>query len=187
MNKNIEGVSVDDLVEGRLLKSHIHFLTGDIDEDNIRKAIQWIVYENLSNETKTLTLYVNSQGGDLYSAFALIDIMQVSKHVIRTVGIGSIMSAAFLIFVSGTRGHRIIAPNTGIMCHQYSDSTEGKHHDLKATMKEGEHCNERMLSILENSCKLDAKTIKRKLLNPTDVYLTAEELILLGLADKQLT
>lgn len=179
-------VSAEDRVESKLLQSHIHFLTGDIDEDNIRKAIQWIVYENLTSETKTLTLYVNSQGGDLYSAFALIDVMNVSKHTIRTVGLGSVMSAAFLIFVSGTIGHRLIAPNTGIMCHQYSDSTEGKHHDLKATMAEGENCNQRMLSILETACDLDAKTIKRKLLNPTDVYLTADELINLGLADNLL-
>ena len=179
-------VSADDRVEAKLLQSHIHFLTGDIEEDNVRKAIQWIAYENLSNEAKTLTLYINSQGGDLYQAFALIDIMRVSKHPISTVGLGSVMSAAFLIFVSGTLGKRVIAPNTGIMCHQYSDTTEGKHHDLKATMLEGENCNSRMLDIIEQACALDAKTIKRKLLNPTDVYLTAQELIDLGLADNLL-
>lgn len=179
-------VSAEDRVEARLLQAHVHFLTGDIDEDNIRKAIQWLAYENLSNESKTLTLYINSQGGDLYQAFALIDIMQVSKHPISTVGLGSVMSAAFLIFVSGTSGHRVIAPNTGIMCHQYSDTTEGKHHDLKATMIEGENCNDRMLAVLEAACDLDAKTIKRKLLNPTDVYLTADQLIELGLADNLL-
>jgi ATP-dependent Clp protease, protease subunit len=177
-------LSAEDRVESRLLQSHIHFLNGDIDENNIRKAIQWIAYENLSNETKTLKLYVNSQGGDLYQAFALIDVMRVSKHPISTIGLGSVMSAAFLIFVSGTAGHRLIAPNTGIMCHQYSDTTEGKHHDLKATMIEGENCNNRMLSVLEAACELDAKTIKRKLLNPTDVYLTADQLIELGLADE---
>ena len=187
MSKTLDTTSADERVESKLLNSHVHFLTGDIDEDNIRKAIQWIVYENLSNESKTLTLYVNTQGGDLYQAFALIDIMNVSKHVIRTVGIGNVMSAGFLIFISGTIGHRIIAPNTGIMCHQYSDAPEGKHHDLKATMLEGEYCNTRMLNIIQNACDLDAKTIKRKLLPPTDVYLTAPELIELGLADKLLT
>jgi len=179
-------MSPEDLVERKLLGSHIHFLTGDIEEDNIRKAVQWIVYENLGSENKTLTLYINSQGGDLYGAFALIDVMRASKHPIRTIGLGSVMSAAFLIFVSGTAGNRIIAPNTGIMCHQYSDSTEGKHHDLKATMVEGEHCNARMLSVLEGACELDARTIKRKLLNPTDVYLTADEMLEYGLADELL-
>ena len=179
--------SAEERIESRLLSSHVHFLTGDIDEDNIRKAMQWLVYENLSNEQKTLTLYVNTQGGDLYQAFALIDLMKVSKHYIRTVGIGNVMSAGFLIFISGSHGKRIIAPNTGIMCHQYSDSSEGKHHDLKATMQEGENCNDRMLKIIQDACNLDPKTIKRKLLNPTDVYLKAPELIDLGLADLLLT
>jgi ATP-dependent Clp protease protease subunit len=187
MNKLDATLSAEERIESKLLSSHVHILMGDIDEDSVKKAIQWIVYENLSNETKNLTLYINSVGGDLYHAFALIDIMRASKHTIRTIGIGSIMSAAFLIFVSGARGHRIIAPNTGIMCHQYSDSPEGKHHDLKATMQEGENCNQRMLDILESSCDMDAKTIKRKLLNPTDVYLDANDLINFGLADKLLT
>lgn len=186
MSKPLD-TSAEERIESKLLNSHVHFLTGDIDEDNIRKAIQWLVYENLSNEQKTLTLYINTQGGDLYQAFALIDLMNVSKHTIRTVGIGNVMSAGFLIFVSGTPGYRLIAPNTGIMCHQYSDSPEGKHHDLKATMQEGDNCNSRMLTILQNSCELDVKTIKRKLLSPTDYYMTANELILLGLADKLLT
>jgi ATP-dependent Clp protease protease subunit len=173
-----------DLVEHHLLASHVHFLTGDICEENIRKAIQWIVYENLTKTPKHLTLYVNSSGGDLYQGFALIDAMRSSKHPVHTVGLGEIMSAAFLIFVSGAKKYRTIAPNTGIMCHQYSDSPEGKHHDLKAQMQEGDNCNKRMLAILQSACKLDAKTITRKLLNPTDVWLTAEGLVELGLADK---
>jgi len=187
MSKPLDYTTAEERVESKLLNSHVHFLTGEIDEDTIRSAIQWLVYENLSNESKTLTLYVNTQGGDLYQAFALIDLMRVSKHTIRTIGIGNVMSAGFLIFVSGTIGHRIIAPNTGIMCHQYSDCTEGKHHDLKATMQEGENCNNRMLEIIESACELDAKTIKRKLLCPTDTYLTASELLVLGLADSLLT
>lgn len=185
MTKLIEtSLEARDIVENRLLESHVHFLTGDITEENIRKALQWLVYENLTKTPKNLTLYINSPGGDLYQGFALIDAMRASKHPVHTIGLGQVCSAAFLIFVSGAKKYRKIAANTGIMCHQYSDSPEGKHHDLKAQMKEGEHCNNRMLAILQSACKLDAKTITRKLLNPTDVWLTAEELVELGLADK---
>ena len=96
------------------------------------------------------------------------------------------MSAAFLIFAAGDKGERYIAPNTGIMCHQYSDSSEGKHHDLKATMKEGENCNQRMLDILKEATGLTAARVKTKLLNATDVYLTAQETVDLGIADQLL-
>ena len=53
-----------------LLNSHIHFLTGDIDEESVEKTIKWIVYENItpSASSKVLTLYINSGGGSLNDA-----------------------------------------------------------------------------------------------------------------------
>lgn len=174
------------LVELFLLDKNIHFLTGEIDEENASNAIKWIIYENLQNQdpNKSLTLYINSTGGSLYDAFALIDIMKASVRPVRTIGVGSIMSAAFLIFVSGQKGSRIISSNCGIMCHQFSDSTDtAKYHDIRAGIKEADFCNDRMLSILRSAGDMTNAAIKKKLLNSTDVYLSAVELINLGLAD----
>lgn len=185
---NTSGHDAETIVELTLLNRSIHFLNGEIDEDNIKKAVQWILYENLQNQdtNKILTLYVNSTGGSLYDALALIDIMNASLRPIRTIAIGSIMSAAFLIFVSGARGHRVVAKNCGIMCHQFSDSVDSKYHDIKSAVKEADLCNERMLSVLRSASGMNNTNIKKKLLNATDVYLTAEELIELDLADKLL-
>ena len=168
-----------------LLNSHVHFLTGEIEEENIENAIKWIVYENLicGNSPKTLTMYINSSGGNLNDSLGLIDIMRTSQCPIRTIGIGSICSAAFMIFSSGTKGERYIANNTSIMCHQYTDGMEGKHHDIKSRFKEIELTNTRMIEILKENTGLETRTIKSKLLCPTDVWLTAEELIELGIAD----
>ena len=168
-----------------LLNSHVHFLTGDIDEENIEETIKWIVYENITcgSAPKTLTLYINSTGGALSDSLGLIDIMRVSKCPIATIGVGSICSAAFMIFSSGTKGQRYIAKNTSIMCHQYSDGIEGKHHDIKSRFKEVELTNARMINVLKENTGLDTRAIKSKLLNATDVWLTAEELIELGVAD----
>ena len=168
-----------------LLNSHIHFLTGEISEENIEETIKWIVYENITcgSAPKTLTLYINSTGGALSDSLGLIDIMQVSKCPIATIGVGSICSAAFMIFSSGTKGQRYIAKNTSIMCHQYSDGIEGKHHDIKSRFKEVELTNARMINVLKENTGLDTRTIKSKLLNATDVWLTAEEMVELGIAD----
>jgi len=171
-------------IQLKFLDNHIHFITGEIDEDNIRDAIQWILYENLDkSKPKLLQLYINSTGGNLYDAFGLIDIMKRSYHPIRTIGLGSIMSAAFLIFASGKKGERYVAPNTGIMCHQFSNEQEGKYHDIKAQVKENENCNQRMVNILREATGLETRIIKSKLLPASDVWLTAEELIELNIAD----
>lgn len=187
MSKKIIDFNASDRVGSVLLENSIHFLNGEIGEENIAECIRWIVYENLDQtQVKVLTLYINSEGGDLYQAFALIDIMRTSSHPIRTIGMGNVMSAAFLIFASGETGQRYIAANTGLMCHQYSDDHTGKHHDLKATMKEGENCNARMLAILMDATGLTASKVKAKLLPASDVYLTAQEALDLNVADQLL-
>jgi ATP-dependent Clp protease protease subunit len=182
--KKIDEFNASDRIGIKLLENSVHFLTGEITEENVNECIKWLIYENLEAKEKILTLYVNSSGGDLYQAFALIDIMRNSKHVVRTVGIGSIMSAAFLIFTSGDQGERHIAANTGIMCHQFAGGgSDAKFHDLKAEMKENELLNKKMVEILKNATGLAPSRIKTKLLPASDVYLTAQEAIELGVAD----
>ena len=180
------GHDAETIVELTLLNRSVHFLTGEIEEENIRKAVQWVLYENFQSQdtNKILTLYINSQGGSLYDALSLVDVMGASLRPIRTIAIGSIMSAAFLIFVSGTRGHRIVSKNCGIMCHQFSDSVESKYHDIKAAVREADLCNERMLSVLRNASGMNNTNLKKKILSTTDAYLSAEELIEFGLADR---
>ena len=103
--KKIDEFNAEDRIDIKLLENSVFFLTGEIAEENIAKCIKWLTYENLDTKAeKVLTLYVNSTGGDLYQALALIDMMTTSKYTIRTIGIGTVMSAAFLIVASGSNG-----------------------------------------------------------------------------------
>jgi ATP-dependent Clp protease, protease subunit len=181
--KKIDEFNAEDRIDLRLLENSTFYLNGDIDEDSIGAAIKWILYENLQGEGRTLTLYINSTGGDLYQALALIDVMRNSPHIIRTVGVGAVMSAAFLIFACGDKKHRYASSNTSFMCHQFSSSSDAKYHDLKAEMKETELLNEKMINILVETTGLIKSRVKAKLLPASDVYLTAEEVVDLGVAD----
>lgn len=180
--KTDDFVSADDKIESAFLENHIHFINGDINEDSVGKAIRWIIFENTKGN-EPLTLYINSDGGNLPDAFALIDVMRMSKVPIRTIGIGSICSSAFLIFAAGTKGHRLIGQNTTVMCHQFTESSEGKFHDLKTKLKENQRMNDRMVSLLVECSNLIEREVKTKLLPPSDVWLSANELVELGIAD----
>jgi ATP-dependent Clp protease protease subunit len=182
--KKLEDFIAEDRIDLKLLENHTHFINGEINEDSIGAAVKWLIYENLDqSKDKVLTLYINSTGGDLYQAFGLIDVMQSSPHVIRCVGIGAVMSAGFLIFASGDKGQRYAAKNTSFMCHQFTESMDSKYHDLKATMKENDLCNDRMVTILKEATGLAPSVIKKKLLPASDVYLSTNEVLELGVAD----
>jgi len=182
--KKFDDFNADDRVSIKLLENHTFYLAGEIDEDTVNDCIRWIIYENLDTaKEKVLTLYINSTGGDLYTAFALIDMIKSSRHPIRTIGIGAVMSAAFLVFACGTKNERYAAKNTSFMCHQFSTGVEAKYHDIKAEMKENESLNNKMVLILKEATNLSPSVIKKKLLPASDVYLTAEEVVELGIAD----
>jgi ATP-dependent Clp endopeptidase proteolytic subunit ClpP len=173
----------DEEINNALLKNNIHFLTGDIEQSNTLDAIKWITYENLLPGDNTLIMFINSDGGNLQDAFALIEVMRYSRKPIRTIGLGSICSSAFLIFAAGTKGERYITRTASIMCHQFTAGYNGKYHDIKAAAKENELINQRMLFLLKECTNLDMRTIKSKLLSPSDVWFTAEDIVELGIAD----
>ena len=125
-----------------------------------------------------------SNGGDVPSCFALIDVMKASKIPIHTVGLGVIASCGLLIFIAGQSGNRVLTPNTSILSHQYSWGSWGKSHELFAQVKEFELSTKRMVDHYKKCCGIDEKTVKEYLLPPEDVWLSATEAKKLGLCDK---
>jgi ATP-dependent Clp protease, protease subunit len=160
-------------------------LMDEIDSDSVRPVIEWILYENYvkKKKLKELLLMICSEGGDLNTAFALIDVMRTSKIPIKTVGLGQIASCGLLIFLSGSPGRRVLTPNTSILSHQFSWGNEGKVHELFATMKEFELVQQRMVNLYKTTTGLDEETIKSVLLPAQDVYLSAEEALKYKICD----
>ena len=107
----------------------IYYMADGFTFDSTKPIVQWIIEKNLlpSNERpKELTLIINSPGGSVHAAFALIDTMKGSAIPIKTVGLGLIASCGVLTFMAGTKGRRILTPNTSILSHQYSWGSSGK-------------------------------------------------------------
>ena len=168
-----------------LLKKGITIFMGDVKSETISPIVDWILAANLSKKPhKELTLGICSPGGDLNSCFALLDVMKGSSIPIKTIGMGMIASCGLLMFISGTKGKRILTPNTSILSHQYSWGSYGKEHELFATVKEFELTTERMINHYKKCTGLTEKVIREKLLPPHDVWLDASQAKKLGICDK---
>jgi ATP-dependent Clp protease protease subunit len=168
-----------------LADNGMYVFMGEVDHENIRPIIEWILHENFvsKKKRKELLLMICSEGGDMSAAFALIDVMKSSNIFIKTVGLGQIASAGLLIFLAGSPGRRTLTPNTSIMSHQYAWGSDGKHHELLATMKEFGLTQTRMVQHYVTCTGLSEEEIKQHLLPPHDVYLSAEEALKLGICD----
>ena len=168
-----------------LASNGVYVLMDDITMESCRECIKWIMNHNLSdNRLPQLTLIINSPGGDVHAAFALIDTMKASSIPIKTVGLGLIASCGFLLFIAGTKGRRILTPNTSILSHQYSWGSAGKEHELYARVKEFELSTKRMIQHYKKCIGMNEKQIREVLLPPQDVWLDAKEAYKLKICDK---
>ena len=89
------------------------FFMNEVSNDTVRPICEWIFGNNFDTSDvrpNELTLVINSPGGSLHDAFALIDIMKGSQIPIRTIGLGLVASAGLLIFMAGEKGKRTLTP-----------------------------------------------------------------------------
>lgn len=158
---------------------------GPVTDDTVRPVIEWILHESLVRKKKhrELLLMICSEGGDISAAFALIDVMRSSSIPIKTVGLGQIASAGLMIFIAGATKRRVLTPNTSILSHQFTWGSSGKIHELFATVKEFELTHQRMIDLYRQCTGLNDDEIRRVLLPPQDVYLSAQEALEHGICD----
>lgn len=163
----------------------IYYFSGEFNQQTTRDAITWILDANFQEKAPydNLTLIISSYGGDLFSAFALIDVMRGSRIPVHTIGLGIIASAGLMTFIAGKRGHRMITPNTSILSHQWSAGNFGKEHELIATQKQYELTTHRMVAHYRKCTGLSEKTIREKLLPPQDIWLSADQALEYKLVD----
>lgn len=156
-----------------------------VNADSVKPVVEWILHENhvRKRKRKELLLMICSNGGSIEDAFALIDVMRSSTIPIKTVGLGSIASCGLMIFLAGSKGRKVLTPNTSILSHQFSWGSAGKAHELFATVKEFELMQDRMINHYRVSTGLDDDTIKKVLLPPQDVYLSADEALEYNICD----
>lgn len=158
------------------------FLTGEIDEKSAGRIIKSIAI--LSQQKKIIRLIINSDGGEIYHALCVYDVMRSCKCPIETIGLGQVMSAAVLLLAAGDK--RYIGKNTYCMIHDLSlaDYPETK---LATFRKEIKHLNDlrqRFFTILAKHSKSTYKEWADRSADGADHYFSATTALEYGIADK---
>jgi ATP-dependent Clp protease protease subunit len=164
------------------LKKGLIYLSGGFVKENIDPIIEDILFLNRQDSVDKITLLINSPGGYVADAFTLIDVMEMSKKKITTIGMGYIASCGLLTFMAGNE--RLISDKAMILSHQFSGGKAGKYHELVGHRKLDDYINDRMLKHYIKHTKLSKKVVKEKLLGSTDVWLYPNEAVKFNLAER---
>lgn len=173
----------DAVIQLMELKMHLAFGHGiDIDKRAFRIVgeINQDMFEHVdaclsfleAGSRKPVLIKINSEGGSVYDAFAIISRMKSSPCTLITEGHGCIMSAAGLILASGDK--RRMSSLSRFMYHEISTILDGNVSKLKHEIKELE--KEQVLWA-ELMAELTAKTKEFWLISGgnKDLYLSADE------------
>jgi len=161
-----------------------HALFGEVNAETVKAASTFILKANiLYPVADEFSLFINTLGGSCHDAFGLIDLIQVSRIPIRTIGLGSITSMGVLLLSGGSKGKRVILRNTEVMAHQFSSGAEGKFHEVMASMKAHLILKKQFYQHFREFSTMTDKQIEDIVFGPSDHWLTPSECKKYGLID----
>ena len=114
LKETSDGFTRYSIQEEMLMRREIDCI-GEITQEYVYLLILQLRYLQTIEPEKEITIYINSQGGEVTSGLALYDVMKAIKSPIRTVCIGQASSMGALLFVSGNK--REMLPHARVMVH----------------------------------------------------------------------
>lgn len=161
-------------------KNRIITISGDIDQEQF-EIVEAGLTEMESQSRAGVTIKINSSGGEVYQALAIVGRLKESKCKITTKGYGHIMSAATMILAAGDS--RKISRHSFFMHHEASYALEGKHSHLKNEVKQAEK-EERFWAEWMTEYSTAPKNFWATNGVGVNAYFTAQELLDLGVVDE---
>lgn len=155
-------------------------LVGDVDEDMFR-LLDSAMSEMEADSRASITIKINSPGGLVYQAMAIVGRIQESKCQIVTKGYGTVMSAATLILASGDK--RSMSKHSWFMHHESAYGVEGRHSEMKAIVAQTEREEEQWAGWMAEFSKRPKEYWLKEGVG-IDAYFTADELLEAGVVDE---
>lgn len=172
-------------IYSRLLEDRIIFLGEEVNEHTANVVVAQLLHLANEDPNKDIQLYINSPGGSVYDGLAIYDTMQFIKPDVQTIGIGLQASMGAFLLSSGTKGKRMVLPNSRVMIHQPSSGTQGKVTDQEIILREAIELKERLAKMMAKNTGQKIDKVKADM--ERDFWMSAEEAVKYGVADEVIT
>ncbi len=172
-------------IYSRLLKDRVIMLDGEVSQHSASLICAQLLFLESENPDKAISLYINSPGGSVTAGMAIYDTMQYIKPDIYTIVMGQAASMGSLLATAGTRGYRYILPNARHMIHQPLGGASGQATDVEIQARELLRWKKVLTEIYVQHTGKTYDQLAQDM--ERDFFMTADEAVEYGLADKKLT
>ena len=170
-------------------------IVGTIDDDTAMCVIDRLLAFEEQDPEQPVQILINSSGGKLSPACAIVDVMASLSCPVYTTALGRCESAATLILAAGEPGHRVVHPSTRLMIHKVRIGTfsmpsipgvkapemQGVALEVRRLADEVEVSDELLVDMMAKLTRQTKAKLKKDLEH--DTYMSAAEAVAYGLAD----
>lgn len=181
----------------RLLNERIVFLNGPVDDHSANIVVAQLLHLESSDSDKDIHLYINSPGGAVTAGLSIYDVMQFIKPDVATYVMGQACSMGSFLAQAGAKDKRFVLPESRTMIHRVSSGTPGtsgsihvqelEFEDAKRAYEESQRVNKRLTELYVRHNTAGKSYDELFATMKFDTFLSADEAVAYGLADKVVT
>lgn len=166
----------------RLAEDRNLFINGEINDNVANMLIAQMLFLNAKDPKTPISLYINSPGGSVMPALAIVDVIHSIQAPVYTFCISLCASAAALVLSSGKKGQRYIYPHSRVMIHTVRGVMDGPISDISISYNLMNELNREVYEALSANTGQSIDVIQKD--SERDYWLNSFDAIAYGLVDK---
>ena len=172
-------------VFSRLMMDRIIFLGTEINDYTANTLQAQLLYLDSVDNTKDISIYINSPGGSVYAGLGIYDTMQFINSDVATICTGMAASMAAVLLVAGQEGKRSALPHSRVMIHQPMGGAQGQASDIEITAREIAKLKKDLYNIIADHSHTEFDKVWAD--SDRDYWMTAQEAKEYGMIDEVLS
>lgn len=152
------------------------FFYAPVDDESVFELVTKI--HSMEHMSK-VTIFIKSDGGDVYAGLCAMDHLKASPIEITTVADGMCASSATLILFGGDQ--RFMLPNARILIHQLSSDFSGKFEEFKNEKRNLKSIMDQIRTVYEENAAIPEEKLDKYM--EKDVYLRSSTCLRYGIVD----
>lgn len=179
--------SVKSLLDRKHLEQRKVFLWGEVSQKSSQELVEKFLFLEAVGPGEPITFYIDTPGGSITSGMAVYDTIKLIKSPVTVVVTGMAASMGSILLCSAPKGKRFVFPHSRVLIHQplITGRMVAPAVDINIQATEMERLRDELNRILAEASGQPMEKIVKD--TDRDFYMTAQEAIAYGLADKIVT
>lgn len=178
-NENFESYMDKKFIEQRKI-----IISGGVNQKLAERIVKLLLFLDGEDPKSAITMIINCPGGDVFSGFAIFDIMRAIRAPVITLVTGFAASMGSIIMLGGQKGKRFATKNSKVLIHQplIAGVFEGRATDIEIHAKEIQETKDRIINLYVEETGQPRNKIAKDI--EADFWMTAESAVEYGLINK---